>query len=411
MNAQFNSRNLSSIGECLPLESRSHVNVLHVISLFHPATIYGGPSVVAAQQASSLVGRGHQVTVAASNVMELRPRKFIGRRTAELRGARVLYFPSRTLHFPGYRGSRFPFIVSQRLLRWLEERVKDFDAVHVHFAREWVPVRAAQTSIDRGVPTFLQPHGMLGRVGGVRGIIDRLWVKRTLESATAVFALQQHESDEIERIAPRARLVELPNGVDLPVSTERWHAGNLVDPVILFLARLHPRKRVSAFLEMARILSDEGVAARYRVVGPDEGDLVEAQRLVRRYKLESYVTFAGSLRGEAINREYRCSAVYVLPAVNEPFPMTVLEALSLGVPTVVTDTCFIAPLLENSGAALVSGPQPEVLAESVKAILHEPGLAEGLSFTGRRLAQTRFSSDRVVERLENYYRNAHARAD
>jgi glycosyltransferase involved in cell wall biosynthesis len=387
------------------------MRLLHVIPMFHPATIYGGPSVVAAQQARSLVARGNHVTVATSNVMDLRPRRFLRRLTAELDGVQVLYFPSRTLHPPGYRSSRFPFIVSRKLLRWLENDVKSFDAVHVHFAREWIPVRAAQTSIDSRVPTFLQPHGMLGRVGGARALIDRLWVKRTLEDATAVFALQQHESDEIKRIAPSVQTVELPNGIDLPVTSERWPAANLADPVVLFLARLHPRKRVSAFLEMARILSDEGVAARYRVVGPDGGDLVEAQHLVRRYELGDRVTFVGSLQGDAVAREFRNSAVYVLPSVNEPFPMTVLEALSLGVPTVVTDTCFIAPMLENSGAAVVSGPQPEVLAESVEAILREPGLAERLSCTGRRLAQTQFSSDRVVDRLENYYRSAHARAN
>jgi len=404
-------KSCGSSGIRLVLESEVNVRILHVIPMFHPATVYGGPSVVAAQQASSLAARGNHITVAASNVMELRPRRFLRRRAAELNGVQVLYFPSRALHPPGYRNSRFPFIVSQELLRWLKNGVKSFDAVHVHFAREWVPVRAAQTSIDRGVPTFLQPHGMLGRVGGVRALIDRLWVKRALESATAVFALQQYESDEIKRIAPRARIVELPNGVDFPITTERWHAGNLVDPVILFLARLHPRKRVTAFVEMAKILSDKGVEARYRVVGPDEGDLVKARRLVRRYKLESYVTFVGSLQGEAITHEYLSSAMYVLPAVNEPFPMTVLEALSLGVPTVVTDTCFIAPMLKNSSAALVSGSQPEALAESVKSILRKPGLAERLSRTGRRLARTQFSSDRVVERLENYYRNAHARAD
>lgn len=387
------------------------MRILHVILMFHPATIYGGPSVVAAQQASSQVARGHQVTVAASNVMELRPRRYLRRHTAELNGVQVLYFPSRALHPPGYPNSRFPFIISQELLRWLEEHVSSFDVVHVHFAREWVPVRAAQTSIDGGTPTFLQPHGMLGRVSGVRGLIDRLWVKQILESATAVFVLQQHERDEIKRIAPRARTVELPNGIDLPVTAERWHADNLADPIVLFLARLQPRKRVSAFVEMARILYNEGVAARYRVVGPDEGDLGEAQRLVRQYKLGDYVTFVGGLPGEAIAREYRDSAVYVLPAVNEPFPMTVLEALSQGTPTVVTDTCFIAPVLKNNGAALVSEPQPQALAASVKAILHEPGLAERLSRMGRRLAQTQFSSDRVVERLETYYRKAHARAD
>ena len=393
------------------LASEANVRLLHVIPMFHPATSYGGPSVVAAQQARSLAARGNHVTVATSNVMELRPRRFLRHPTADLDGVQVLYFKSRTLHPPGFRGSRFPFIVSQELLRWLENDVKRFDAVHVHFAREWVPVRAAQTSIESGVPTFLQPHGMLGRVGGARTLIDRLWVKRTLEGATAVFALQQHESDEIKRIAPSVQTVELPNGIDLPVSSKRWHADNLVDPVVLFLARLHPRKRVSAFLEMARILSDEGVAARYRVVGPDGGDLVEAQRLVRRYELGDRVTFVGRLQGEAVAREYRNSAVYVLPSVNEPYPMTVLEALSLGVPTVVTDTCFIAPVLENSDAAVVSGPQPEVLAESVEARLREPGLAEQLSRTGRKLAQSQFSSERVVDRLENYYRSAHARAD
>ena len=387
------------------------MKILHVVPVFHPATVYGGPSVVAEQQARALAARGHDVTVAATNVMEVRPRKFLQRRAAELDGVRALYFPSRALHPPGYKGSRFPFIVSRELLRWLDESVKSFDAVHVHFAREWMPVRAARTLINAGVPTFLQPHGMLGRVGGIRGIIDKLWVKQTLETATAVFVLQQHERDEIKRVAPRAKTAELPNGIDLPATTEGWHAENLADPVVLFLARLHPRKRVSAFLEMARILSDVGVAASYRVVGPDEGDLVEAQRLVHRHKLGDRVSFVGTLQGEALAREYRSSAVYVLPAINEPFPMTVLEALSFGVPSVVTDTCFIAPMLEDSGAAVVSGPQPEALAKSVEAILHKPGVAERLSDTGKRLAQTQFSSGRVVDRLENYYRNAHARAD
>src|SRR5215212_4050798 len=253
----------------LVLESEANLRILQVIPMFHPATVYGGPSVVAEQQARLLAARGNHVTVAASNVMELRPRRFLRRRAAELNGVQVLYFPSRALHPPGYRNSRFPFIVSQELLKWLKDSVKGFDAMHVHFAREWVPVRAAQTSIDSGVPTFLQPHGMLGRVGGVRGLIDRLWVKRVLESATAVFCLQHHETDEIKGIAPCARTVELPNSIDLPVTAERWTTDNLADPIVLFVARLHPRKRVTAFVEMARILQGEGVAARYRIVGPD----------------------------------------------------------------------------------------------------------------------------------------------
>src|SRR5215210_5894518 len=93
----------SSVDIHLVLESEADVRILHVISVFHPATVYGGPSAVAAQQARSLAARGNQVTVAASNVMDLRPRRFLRRRAAELGGVQVLYFPSRALHPPGYR--------------------------------------------------------------------------------------------------------------------------------------------------------------------------------------------------------------------------------------------------------------------------------------------------------------------
>jgi len=179
--------------------------------------------------------------------------------------------------------------------------------------------------------------------------------------------------------------------------------------VVLFLARLHPRKRVLAFVEMARILRDQGVTARYRVVGPDGGDLAASQRLVQEYDLQDRITFVGGLRGEAVFQEYLNSGMYVLPAVNEPWGRTILEALDVGVPTVVTDTCFIAPALEKSGAALVSAPDPKALAESVKAILREPEAAKRLSSAGREFVRAQLNPAQVAELLQSYYSNAHAR--
>jgi len=99
----------------------------------------------------------------------------------------------------------------------------------------------------------------------------------------------------------------------------------------------------------------------------------------------------------------------VLPAVNEPWGRTILEALDVGVPTVVTDTCFIAPALEKSGAALVSAPDPKALAESVKAILREPEAAKRLSSAGREFVRAQLNPAQVAELLQSHYSNAHAR--
>ena len=381
------------------------MRILYAVTAFRPAVFYGGPSVGAARHAASAAERGHQVTIVTSNVLELKPVRFVDSYEPTLGGVDVRYFPSRVLR------SHPAFIVSTELSRWLQQHVKGYDVVHVSFTREWIPVRTAQISIRKGVPTFLQLHGMLGRTDGVRGVIDRLWVKRLLEGATGVLSLQEQEDNEIRRITPQARVLRLPVAASLPPhTTETWAVENLVNPVVLFLARLHPRKRVLAFVEMARILRDQGVAARYRVVGPDGGDLVAAQRLVREYDLQDRVTFVGSLQGEAVFQEYLNSAVYVLPAVNEPWGRTALEALGVGVPTVVTDTCFIAPTLEKSGAALVSAPEPKALAESVEGILRQPEVAKRLSSAGRRFVRTQLTPAQVAELLESYYSDAHAPA-
>jgi len=254
----------------------------------------------------------------------------------------------------------------------------------------------------------LQPHGMLGRTNGARGLIDKLWVKRILERADGVFTYHRQDSYEVERITPRVRTLELPNGIDVSPTGERWTPGSLAEPVVLFLARLHPRKRILAFVEMARILRDRGVPARYRVVGDGE-EMEKARDMVRAYELEDRLTFVGSLPNEALAEEYLNCAAYVLPSVNEPFPMSVLEALSFGVPTVVTDTCFIAPMLESNDAALVSAPEPKMLASCVERVLGEPGLAERLSVAGMRLIEEKLTTERIAQRLEDYYAGARAR--
>ena len=60
------------------------MKILHVVTAFSPAIFYGGPSVGAAQHAASSAERGHQVTVVASNVLELKPLRFINDYQTEL---------------------------------------------------------------------------------------------------------------------------------------------------------------------------------------------------------------------------------------------------------------------------------------------------------------------------------------
>ncbi len=61
--------------------------------------------------------------------------------------------------------------------------------------------------------------------------------------------------------------------------------------------------------------------------------------------------------------------VYVLPSVREPLPMSVLEAMSVGLPVVVTNDCGLAPMVEQSRSGIVTDPAVPALAAAVDSIL------------------------------------------
>src|SRR5262245_35631541 len=170
------------------------MRILFGITVFLPSRIYGGPATVALNQARELVKRGHEVTIVTSDVLTMRPRQHVTAGETELDGVRVKYFPTWIVT------SRFPALISFELLKWLRQSIKDYDVVHVHFARDWIPVAVAREAIRQGVRVFLQPHGMLGRTDGIRKTLDRLMIGRLLEGASAVLSLQKIEQQHISSI-------------------------------------------------------------------------------------------------------------------------------------------------------------------------------------------------------------------
>lgn len=121
--------------------------------------------------------------------------------------------------------------------------------------------------------------------------------------------------------------------------------------------------------------------------------------------LTDVVSYGGALEHSAALEAYRRAAVYVLPSVHEPFPMTVLEALAEGTPVVCTDSSGIAAELERGQAALVTDGSPEALADAVAALLVDEQLRSRLAEAGRRAIDEVFSIRAVVDQLEGIYQD------
>jgi len=367
------------------------MRIIHVVTLVSPDGAYGGPVRVAMNQLRELARLGHEVELVAGS------RGFGPQPPTELEGIPVRLFEvSQVVPRAGYAG-----LVAPGLSRYIKSRLSDLDLVHVHLARDLITMPVAQLVSKSDVPLFAQTHGMIVEPRNLQGrLFDLLIGKKVLLGARTVFALTRAEKESLTAVAgPVLQLESIANGVPMPTEV---HPS--VSPVnVLFLARLHARKRPVIFVEMAKQLVDEGFDATFSIVGPDEGEAPAVESLIRRHGLSHRIAFEGALAPEeTLNRIAECG-IYVLPSVGEVFPMSVLEAMSVGRAVVITTSNGLAEPLAAAGAALVADETLESLVDATRSLLADAELRDRLSHRARAEVALHYSIESVARQLIQAY--------
>jgi glycosyltransferase involved in cell wall biosynthesis len=367
------------------------MKILVVVALVSPSGEYGGPTRVAVNQAVELQNLGHDVTIVAG------ARGYEGDPPTELDGVPAALFEAKqALPRTGFAGLSAP-----GLRRALPQLAASVDVMHIHLARDLLTLPVAAWARRHGVPYVLQTHGMVAPTKNPLALpLDALLTRRVLRGARRVFYLTPREHDELIEVAgERMLLSQLGNGVPIPAEPR-------ITPAVtelLYLARLAARKRPELFVELACELAKEFPQAVFRLVGPDEGAGPEVQRRIAEAGPGVNIRWEGSIAPDAVPARMARASVYVLPAVDEPYPMSVLEAMAMAIPVVVTDSCGLAPLVRESGCGVVVGRELAELVDGVRGLLDDPERAAECGRRGRRTAQERLGMPAVARRLEEAY--------
>ncbi|MEU6328291.1 glycosyltransferase [Streptomyces sp. NPDC047049] len=365
------------------------MRVTHVVTLVSDDGAYGGPVSVATGQLGELASRGHVVEL----VSLWRGR---GAPPRSVDGVPLRARPARTL----VPGQGFLGLFHPGLLPLLWRSAGRAEALHLHAGRDLVSLAALAVAVVRRRPFVVQTHGMVQpRRSAVARLFDRAYVPLLRRAAAALVLTDEEEAGLRQVLGPRGpRLVRLPNGVRTrPGDADRSAAD------VLFLARLQSRKRPEAFVRMAALVHRKRPEVSFTLHGSDEGRLAEVRRLIAEEGLGEVVTYGGALDHDAAVRRTARATVYVLPSVDEPFPMSVLESLAVGTPVVCTDSCGIAPALQRREAAVVTDGSPEALADAVLQLLEDHPLRERVVRAGRQAVEEEFSLAAVADRLAELY--------
>jgi glycosyltransferase involved in cell wall biosynthesis len=175
------------------------------------------------------------------------------------------------------------------------------------------------------------------------------------------------------------------------------------------MARLHPRKRAMNFVSAAAKLLAQSCAAQFTLIGPDEGDGTKVRSAIdavsAKNRSDAELRWLGPIApDEALERLSQAYA-YVLPSVDEPFPMSVIEAMAAGRPVIVTESNGLAAVVRNHRCGVVVADDAvDELACAIDYLLRHPDVADKMGARALSAVGDEFSIGSVADKLEDRYR-------
>lgn len=250
--------------------------------------------------------------------------------------------------------------------------------------------------------------GRLGALGAVlRPAFDvyRSLDRRMVKSAHSVLSNSPFGSRKLWE-AYRRRSTVIEHGVDFtkpqPAEVESLRKRYDLDcrPVAVTVNHLHPRKRVHLFLRAVNKAAQKVPGATALVVGggPERSHL-EDLAVKLGMKEGSDVIFTGAVPEDELPAHYALADVYVHTGREESFGLSVIEALSLGLPVVGVAEGGPCDTVQDGISGYLVPAEEVALGEATASLLADRDLARRMGEAGAEFVATHFSWERGANTL------------
>lgn len=271
----------------------------------------------------------------------------------------------------GLAGCGLPIVLGTFVARWPEDR------------RGWGRLRRAPAAAARWAISLLQQRQASRLLLTTPAALDRV---------------------PLARLA-RHKIVTVGHGVDAALfspAAERKGTAACVPPSILFYAHVDRRKGIFVLLEAFREVVRAVPSCRLTVAG--RGDhMAEFERAVAASGCPERIRILGKVARDQAPELFRSHSVYCLPSFGEPYATTALEAMSCGLPMVVTDAGGLTHMVPKAGGVRVPPGDARALAAALVTILRSPDLQARMGAVNRAHVERHCTWQRVADDLEQVY--------
>jgi colanic acid/amylovoran biosynthesis glycosyltransferase len=272
------------------------------------------------------------------------------------------------------------FYVAEALLLCDWMRRRRITHLHVHFGGAVATVGLIAAAAAR-IPYSLTIHGP-------DEFFDELGthLKQKLENAAFVIAISDYCRSQIMRIASPAcwdRFETVRLGIRPELLPHRAARDDRAPIQLVMVGRLVPAKGPLLLLQAVEQVRNQRIAVALTVIGdgPERGDL---ETFIRQHQLMDVVTLTGALNHDQTLERVAAADLFVLASFAEGIPVSLMEAMALGVPCISTYIAGIPELIHHDhDGILVPAGSVDALTNAILRLARDPALRQRFAEAAR----------------------------
>lgn len=286
----------------------------------------------------------------------------------------------------------------------IEKLKKPFDkpdlvVFHEVYKKEYLPIY--RSLLKKKIPYIIVPHGGLTDTAQHKKYLKKkmgnlLLFNSFIKNAAAVQCLSKNEATETKF---KVKKFIGSNGMNIPQKTKSMF--NAEEVKLTFIGRLDPYHKgldlfVQAAAKIKNFLNENN--CKFCIFGPDYLDWCsQIAEMIHKNAVEELVTLNPAVTGAEKESLLLASDIFIQTSRFEGIPGGILEALSYGVPCIVTEGTNMGGFINEYNAGWVAETNAESIAKAIKQAVNERELWQEKSQNARRLIEENFDWERVVE--------------
>lgn len=304
----------------------------------------------------------------------------------------------------------FPFIKTYAWYPYMMNALKEYDLDVVHNPTQ-VPTLFSSShkyvmTVHDLTPFLLPKESKL-----FRPLIYKLLFPRTYRSSDIIITDSNHTKRDLERCFGTNKNINV-----IPLAADRKYKPlddekilnvklkyNLMNPYVLYVGTLEPRKNIITLLKSFYKLRNRMANYKLVIVGGRGWKYKKIFETVTALNIQSSVLFMGYVPESDLPALYNAADLFVYPSLYEGFGLPPLEAMACGTPIITSNTSSLPEVVGNAGL-MIDPYNIDKLADSMYGVLIDEDLQANMIQKGINRAKM-FSWERCASETLKSYEN------